>query len=248
MNRKIVISGVLILLIVFIAACNGTPAAATVASDDSVTQRRITVTGTGQVKVVPDIAYINIGVRNQDFDVTTALEQNTLQAEAVKEELVNAGVAAEDIQTSSFNVYPQYSYDYQGNIIDTVFVVENNVYVTVRNLDDLGILLGKVTESGANSIYGISFNVTDKTEAITQSRELALDNAKVQAQELAMAAGVNLGEVLSIDSYSSDTPYLVDSSGLGGGSYYYPQSASKVPISAGNYVISSSVTIQFAID
>jgi hypothetical protein len=247
MNKKVVISGVLVFLIVFMAACNGTQVTDTVANDDALTQRRITVTGTGQVKVVPDIAYINIGVRNQDFDVTTALSQNTLQAEAVKEELVNAGVAAEDIQTSSFNVYPQYSYDYQGNIIDTIFVVENNVYVTVRNLDDLGILLGKVTESGANSIYGINFNVTDKTEALTQSRELALDNAKVQAQELAMAAGVKLGEVLSMDSYSSDAPYLVDSTGMGGGAYY-PQSASKVPISAGNYVISSSVTVQFAID
>jgi len=245
MNKKIVFTGILIMCMVFIAACNGTQTA--VVDGDTTIQRRITVSGTGQVKVIPDVAYINIGVRNQAGNVTEALDQNTLQAQAVRNELVNAGVAEEDIQTSSFNVYPQYNYDYQGNIIDTVFVVENNVYVTVRNLDDLGILLGKVTESGANSIYGINFNVTDKTTALTQSRELAFENAKDQAQEMAATAGVNLGEVISMDTYSSDTPYLVDSTGMGGGSYY-PQSASKVPISAGNYVINSTVTIQFAID
>ncbi|HAF62646.1 MAG TPA: hypothetical protein DCK95_10025 [Anaerolineaceae bacterium] len=243
MIKKIILSGMLVMLMVFVAACSGSQ---TTVAEDAQVQKRITVSGTGQVRVIPDVAYINIGVRNQAASVSETLDQNTLQAQAIKDELVNSGVAEVDIQTSSFNVYPQYNYDYEGNITDTVFIVENSIYVTVRNLDDLGMLLGKVTESGANSIYGISFDVTDKTEALKQSRELAIANAKNQAEEVATTAGVKLGEIISIDIYSSDTPYVMDSSGMGGG--YYPQSATKVPISAGNYVISSSVTIQFAID
>lgn len=243
MIKKIILSGMLVMLMVFVAACSGSQ---TTVAEDAQVQKRITVSGTGQVRVIPDVAYINIGVRNQAASVSETLDQNTLQAQAIKDELVNSGVAEVDIQTSSFNVYPQYNYDYEGNITDTVFIVENSIYVTVRNLNDLGMLLGKVTESGANSIYGISFDVTDKTEALKQSRELAIANAKNQAEEVATTAGVKLGEIISIDIYSSDTPYVMDSSGMGGG--YYPQSATKVPISAGNYVISSSVTIQFAID
>jgi hypothetical protein len=111
----------------------------------------------------------------------------------------------------------------------------------------MGELLGKVTASGANSIYGISFDVQDKTDALAQSRALAIEFARQQADEIAEASGVKIGEIITISVFSNDVPYIVsDSYGLGGGGY--PESATKVPISAGNYVISSQVTIQYAID
>ena len=205
------------------------------------------MTGTGVVKVVPDIAYINVGITTQNENVTDAIEENSNQAQTIKDELINFGIAEEDIQTSSFSVYPQSNYDYDGNITSTTFVVNNNVYVTVRDLNTMGELLGKVTASGANSIYGISFDVQDKSTALTQSRELAVEFARQQAEEVAVASGVKLGEILTISVYSNDVPYIVsDSYGMGGGGY--PASATKIPISAGNYVISSSVTVQYVIE
>lgn len=244
MKNKYLLAGLTILMMVLFAACGGTQSTLSSVSE---TVKSITVTGTGIVKVVPDIAYINVGITTQSESVTDAIEENSNQARIIKDELISSGIAEEDIQTSSFSVYPQSNYDYNGIITSTTFVVNNNVYITVRDLNTMGELLGKVTASGANSIYGISFDVQDKSTALTQSRELAIEFAKQQAEEVAAASGVKLGEILTVSVYSNDVPYIVsDSYGMGGGGY--PVSATKVPISAGNYVISSSVTIQYVID
>ena len=233
------VGSALLMMVLFSACSNVQPVAA-----DSA-QKSITVTGTGVVKIVPDIAYINIGVTSQNENITDAISENSAQAQAIKDALVSLGVEEGDIQTSSFSVYPQSNYDYEGNVTDTTFVVNNNVYVTVRDLSTMGELLGTITESGANSIYGINFDVKDKSAALTQSRELALEFAQAQAEEVAEASGVKMGDILTVSVNSSDIPYIVsDAYGMGGGGY---TSAAKVPISAGNYVISSSVTVQYEI-
>lgn len=245
MKKKLLIASIFVISILALTACANTPVAS---SEGEQAANYILVTGTGSVKVVPDIAYINIGVRNSDESVTVALDENTLQAQAIRDELIALGVAEEDIQTSSFNVYPQNNYDFEGNITSTTFVVENNVYVTVRDLDGMGEMLGKVTESGANSIYGITFDVVDKTAALDQSRELAIANARTQAEQVAAVSGVKLGDIISIDVYSSDAPVIMDMYGIGGAGAVYPLTSAKVPISAGSYVINASITIKYALD
>jgi len=244
MKKNYLFVGLVVLSLLLVTACSGNQSAA---SPNTSAQKSITVTGSGVVKVIPDIAYINIGVSTQGENVTDAINENSNQTQAIKNVLINFGIAEEDIQTSNFSVYPQSNYSPEGKITSTSFNVNNNVYVTVRDLSSLGELLGKVTESGANSIYGINFDVKDKSEALTQSRTLAIESARKQAEEVATTAGVKLGEILSISVNSNDWLSVVsDSYGVGGGGGY-PAAASKVPISAGNYVITSSVTIQYAI-
>lgn len=207
---------------------------------------QISVTGSGVVYVVPDLAYINVGVRSQGDTVAEALELNNAQAKAIKDTLVSQGVAELDIQTSSFNVYPLSDYDYQGIVSSTYFSVENNVYVMVRNLDNLGAILDAVASSGANNIYGISFSLSDKTEAQSTARQLAVESAKVQAQELADVAGVEVGEILMIlSSYSYPIDaYSYYGIGGGGGDYAYAES---VPTTSGQIQISADVTMIFVI-
>lgn len=206
---------------------------------------QVSVVGSGLVYVTPDIAYINVGVRSQADTVAEALELNNAQAKAIKETLMAKGVAEKDIQTSSFNVYPQSDYDFQGAITRTYFTVENNVYVTVRKLDSLGIVLDAVAKSGANNIYGITFDVQDKTNAQSKARTMAVDSARMQAQELAAAAGVELGDILSISTFSSyPQPYYGYGMGGGGAEAAFSQA---VPIAAGQMQINAEVTMVFRI-
>lgn len=226
-----------------LAAC--APAAIAASGVSEAASRQISVVGVGQVYATPDLAYINVGVRSQADTVAAALEQNNAQAMAVKETLIEAGVAGEDIQTSNFNVYPQSDYDFQGVITRTFYVVENSVFVTVRDLEDMGAILDAVASSGANSIYGITFDLQDKTPAQSDARELAVESARNQAQELADLSGVQLGEIVSIStSYSYPAPYYGYGMGGGGGMTAYAES---VPIAAGQMQIGSEVTIVYAI-
>ena len=204
---------------------------------------QITVTGSGIVFVVPDLAYINVGVRSLGDSVSEALDSNNASAQAIKDMLVAQGVSESDIQTSNLYVYPQN--DYIGDGSRTYYSVENNVYVTVRDLQNLGMILDAVAESGANSIYGITFDVEDDSAAKSSARKLAVESAKAQAAELADAAGVQLGDLLSISSsYSSASYYYGYGMGGGGGESAYLDSS--VPISSGQIQVNADVTMTFA--
>ena len=238
-NKSLIFISMVIVLL--LSAC-----ATTTTNSSTTTVRQISVVGAGSVFLPPDIAYINVGVRSQADTVEEALRLNNNQAKAIKETLVSEGVEAKDIQTSSFNVYPQSEYDYQGQVTRTFYAVENNVYVTVRDLDAMSSTLGAVARSGANNIYGITFDVQDKTDAQSEARKMALDSARTQAKELAEAAGVQLGDIISITTtyyYPNNYAYGYGLGG-GGGAAEYSQN---VPITAGQTQVSSEVTVVYQI-
>ncbi len=122
--------------------------------------------------------------------MTTALNDNNEQAQAVTAALKTLNIEEKDIQTTSFNIYPQQQYEANtGKITGTIYMVDNTVYVTIRDLKKLGESLDAVVRSGANSINGINFDVVDKETALSKARELAITNARKQAEELAKASG-----------------------------------------------------------
>ena len=224
---------------VVLSACGGAaPAAAPAANTMPST---INVTGNGQVSIVPDVAYINIGVHSEAPEVTTALDQNNQQAQAIAATLQQMGVADEDIQTTAFNVYPMQEYSPMGEVTGTKYSVDNTVYVAVRDLSNLGQLLDGVVQAGANTINSITFDATDKDAAYTQARQLAVENARKQAEELAAAAGVEVGEVTAISAYSSGPVTAYDAK------VYNGQGGNGVPTAAGEIVINVDASITFAI-
>ena len=200
--------------------------------------------GTGTVYVVPDIARVSIGVNTQNENVATALSENTRDANAILQTLMNLGVAEDDIQTSNFYVYQQTNYKYADPQIDgesepqTVFVVQNTVTVVVRNLDSLGEVLSAVVGEGANTINGISFDIEDSAAAIAEAQQKAIDAAASQAQAIADAAGVELGKIAYIsisDGYTSTADSAIVEQAAGGA----------VPIASGTLSIQVTANITY---
>jgi uncharacterized protein YggE len=149
-----------------------------------------------------------------------------------------------DIQTSNFSVYTTQSYDkLTGQSLGSTYAVDNTVYVTVRDLPKLGSLLNTAVGAGANNINSITFDVADKTEAMAQARQKAMENASSLASELAQNAGVKLGEIQNV-SYA-DTSSIPYPYGMGGGGSSAP--ASSVPIQPGKTQISVTVSVTYTI-
>ena len=203
----------------------------------------LSANGTGIVYLTPDVAYIYIGVRSQAENVGDALTQNNNQAAAVADAIKAFGVEAKDIQTSAFNVYPQQEYSPEGTITRTTYVVENTIYVTVRNLSDLGKILDATVSSGANTINGISFDVLEKEAALKEARLMAIEKAKAQAGELASAAGVTLGNLQSLNVYTSGNPVPMYE-GKGGMAM---AASGEAPISAGQLTITVEANLIYEI-
>ena len=237
MNKKFSLIIVSVLVFGLLAACSPTVEPA---RDENV--RSMSVSGSGRVTVVPDIATINIGVRTEADLVTDALDGNTAQANAISQVLQDLGVAEEDIQTSNFNIYPSERYDpMTGQVEGRYFVVENTVNVKVGDLSILGEVLSAVVEAGANNIYGINFNVEDREVSVAEARQLAIEDAQAKAEAIADAAGVQLGEIININVSSGSTPITYYDAK--GGAY----SEAAVPIAAGTLTISMECNITYAI-
>ncbi len=242
MKLKFIPIAATLLVLSVVTAC--TPAAATPAADASKpTVRQLNVSGHGQVFLTPDVAYIYIGVETKADNVAQALSQNTDSAQGIASALKNLGVDAKDIQTSAFNVSPQQEFDPQGQIKGTVYVVNNTVYVTVRDLTKLGQILDTVVKSGANSINGIQFDVLDKSKALSQARQMAIDDASKQAAEIAKAVGVQLGPVDSVNVYTSGSPVPMFE-GKGGTLSAAP---AQVPVSAGQMILAVDANLVYEI-
>ena len=210
------------------------------------TPRTLSINGHGEVNLIPDIAYIYVGVHTEHEEASTAVGENNEQAQPVIAALKDAGIQSEDISTSNFSLWFSQNYDLNGQPTGGKYVVDNSVFIKVRDLDALGDVLDTAIRAGANSVNGISFDVSDKDTALSEAREKAVENARAQAEELAGLAGVELGNIQSISMYGgSPVPYY---GGYGG----YPapsvmESAASVPISPGQYVISVDVSIMFEI-
>ena len=206
-------------------------------------QRTITVTGTGKVTLTPDIAYISIGVQTQNASAKDAVAENTTQAQTVITAIKGFGVADKDIQTTNFNIYPQQQYDTNGKMTGIIYVVDNTVYVTIRDLSKLGDLLDSSVTSGANNINSIQFDVADKTAALSQARLAAVADAKKQADELTKATSVGLGDVQSISYLDTTAPITVQYAKAD----TLAAPAASVPVQAGSMQISTTVTIVYGL-
>jgi uncharacterized protein YggE len=220
-------------------------AAPVVQTTTSETPRTLSITGHGEVSLTPDIAYVYVGVHSEHEDAGTAVADNNEQAQTVIDALRDAGIAAADISTSNFSLWYSQNYDVEGKPTDAKYMVDNSVFITVRNLDQLGDILGTAIDAGANSINGISFDVSDKEAALAEAREQAVADARTQATELAGLAEVELGEIQSINMYGGYPGPIYG--GKGGGGYAAEAAVSAVPITPGQYLVTMDVSIVFEI-
>ena len=242
MKKTLLSLALLTTLAAFITGCTGT-----LNTSDNDTLRTIKVSGTGKVKLKPDIATVNIGVRSQSTEIIEAFRENSEIAENIIQKLIEMSVEQKDIQTRNFNIYQQQNprFNEEEEEPTTSYVVENTIAVIVRDLDALGEVLSTMVSEGANTIHGITFDIEDREAAVEEARQLAIEDAKSQAEAIADAAGVKLGEVrsINIDQNGGITPRLAfavaEEAAIGGGD---------VPISSGSLTIQVTANFVYDID
>jgi len=243
MLKKSLVLLVLAASALILAACSGTTTV--IPSYGGTSAAGLSVNGHGEVVLPPDVAYVTIGVHTEATDVSQAVSDNANQVEAVMASLSQAGVAAEDMQTSNFSVYTMDNYDPLTGIVNgKKYSVDKTVNVTARDLAGLGNLLDNAVTAGANSIWGVTFDLEDKDAAQAQARDLAVEDAKAEAQALAGATGVSLGEIIIV-SYTSSNYNYYPYYGLGGGGG--GEAGAATSIVPGQITISADVYITYAI-
>jgi len=244
MQKKLTPFLILVFISLIASACGPQVQAAQGEPVSASEERTMSVNGTGRIFLSPDIGYIAIGVHTENDDAAEAVADNNAQSQRVAAALDGYNIPPEDIQTQNFSIYPQQKYNIDGEPTNTTYVVDNTVFVTVRDLDQIGEILNDVIDAGANSINNIQFDIADKDTAVTEARQAAIDNAESQAVALAEAAGVTLGEIKNINSFSPGYPVpFMD--GRGGGMMAVE---SAVPVSPGQMTITAEVNVVYIIE
>jgi uncharacterized protein YggE len=210
------------------------------------TTRTIEVGGEGRVSVTPDAASVVVGAEIFNATLTEAQAQaNAITAE-ITAAATAAGVEEDDLQTVNYNVWVVNQYDENGTIVGVQgYTVTNQLQVIVRDLDAVGGLLDDMVQAGANAIYGISFFVSDPSEAASQARQLAVEDARTRADELASALGTEITGVVSVVETSAPSPASQDMmyEGAAGGG----RGGGPVPISSGTTEVVVTVNVVFEI-
>lgn len=225
-----------LLIFSLILASNVVPASA-----ESVA-REIIVAGEGRVSVVPDMATLRIGVQRQSRTAGEAMSLASADMSAVLKKLLAVGIENRDLQTSNVGLSPRYQHFNDGRPPRiTGYIASNNLVVRVRDLNLLGKVLDQVVDDGANTLNGIFFGVADKAPSRERARELAVTDARTKAGQLARAAGVELGKVMTIrESGVGQTPVPIQRGMM-------LEAADSTPIAAGEIDILEQVTVIFGI-
>jgi uncharacterized protein YggE len=178
------------------------------AQDNSEPTKTISVSGSGEVFGKPDVAYVTLGVDQTDKDAGKAIDTANTTLTAIVKALSEAGVKDEDIQTTSYDIYPEDPTDPQTGqpTGDRIFHVQLAVTVTIRDITKVGAVIQAGLGAGANNLNNLSFGIADTKTLEADARKAAVADAHDRAAQLAEAAGVTLGTPISISESVGSVP------------------------------------------
>lgn len=205
----------------------------------------ITVSGVGTANVVPDIVHVTVGVSINDSSLSAAQEQSNTVAQALIDVATGAGIDDKDIQTDSYTVNVIQDYDDNGNLTGLrTYAVSNILTLTLRDLDSVGGILDQLVEAGANTVYGISFDVSDPGPAVARARTDAVTDARERADAYAAGLGVEIVGVASVSEQSAPQPVARYDSAA---DFETASAAGSVPVAAGSTDLTVTVQVVFLI-
>lgn len=168
---------------------------------------KLSVSGNGTVLVESDLAIVTVGVREASADVLVAQATVNEKIAAIKQALLDAGVQETEINTDSINIYANYDYSDNTEVI-VGYTANNSLSVRTTDIDNVGALIDAAFAAGANTLDNVQFTVQDDSEAREQALTKAVEDARRKADVLAAAVGM---QVTAIESIAESGVYTYDS-------------------------------------
>lgn len=170
-------------------------------ADAEETLRTIAVSGEGVITVVPDQARLTLTVAESNTSAERARERVEDIVGEVLEALDDQGIEKADIRSSGTALQPRYRWDNASRTQQFEgYTASRDIAVLIRNLDDLGEVLEAATTLGVSQISTPRLVSSRADSARREALTLAFDDARARAALLAKAAGLDLGEALTIDT------------------------------------------------
>lgn len=141
----------------------------------------IKVNGEGMMTAVPNQASATIGVITEGKDLTEAQKENSETITRIISVLSTFNIPQKNVQTFDYQVNTEYDY-VDGKQIFRGYRVSNLLKVTLDEVNQLGAIINRVIEAGANYVSNVQFSVSDSNPYYLQALQKALRNAHEKAE------------------------------------------------------------------
>lgn len=165
----------------------------------------LNVTGTGNVKAMPDQVVISALIYDQDKKPGKAYDNNQSRMRTLMDKLRALGIEKKNIATESLTIDTVYKSD--SNKVD-YFYVSRSIKVFQDDMDNISPILDALIDSGIEDIGSIDFVVKEMDKKYAEALESAAVDCRETADKLASAMGARIVD-LNAMSY-----------GYGGYNYY----------------------------
>ncbi len=202
----------------------------------------IQVTGKGRVLIVPDEILFSYTITNSNEDLKVARSENNMTSLKSINYLKGLGIPDRHIQTQYVAISPV-RHNHQAPI--TGFRATQTINVCIDDLPTYEKIVDAFLDLGVNQINNPSFRSTSLAAKTIEAEELALLNAKEQAERMAKTLGMRVGLPLQIIDQGARQPKSNNNaygSGSAGSSGNLEES-----IALGESPIHASVTVVFSL-
>ena len=205
----------------------------------------IVTSGEGVVKQAPDRAWVTIAAESRARTAQDAQRLNTDAMTAVVEKIKASGIPADAIQTTGYNLQPEFDY-VNGRQNLRGYVARNQVQVRVDVLAKTGEVIAAAVGTGATNVSGVRFDLKDRESVERQAITLAVRDARRRADAAASGAGVQIERVLRIEE-QRDMGDIVRPMRMDMAMMKAEAGQAAVPIEAGEIEVRARVTLTAAI-
>ena len=226
--------------------------------------RTITLSSTGKVTIVPDIAKVSFEIFNEGLKVDQISNDNNKAMQGVIDYLKKQGIEAKDIKTTQYSITPTYTqkcnYDTgvssSSGMAPTIYPertcnskisgykITQGVEVKIRDFTKIDAIVGQLTTLGVNQMSGVSFSIDDSELVQNQAKVEAINQIKAKARILSASTGIRLGRIISI---SESNNYAYYDSTVSYGTAMKSAAPVAAPIEPGSQEVSQTVFITYEI-
>lgn len=217
-------------------------------SDADAPRETISVSGFGEATGLPDMAVVQFAVETRSDNITDAIDESNRIVESIRSALLGMGIAETDLQSTSFNVWPEDEFNRQTGepTGERTYHVDSTLSATLREIDRVSEMIQTALDAGATNVWGLSFGIDDTAALEAKARAEALQDADARAAQLAESIGVSLGEPLAVSELAGGgiIPFGLEFAafrGIGGG-------GGGPPISTGEMTVTVQVDVVYGVD
>lgn len=209
----------------------------------------ITVEGDAERFVAPDTASISFTMTRKSMNLEEARESVDDRVKDFLKQVKADGVDEKDIRTTDYSVNPQYNYlSRERQQVFDGYRVSQTIELTIRDLENVRSILGKIGSLEVDNVSQLSFFVEDDEDILDDIREEAIDDAKDKAKDLARDLGVKLEGIVSFSENSGGyypQPYFRSSVANMDGAINESMDVS-IPVGENKFQRSVSITYKIA--